>query len=102
LLLPGEMATFSSRDKEITISGFDVKEETGWKDGSLYFSNANEPHVFKRLERWYGVTIIIENESNKKWDYSAEFKHQSIHQVLTSLSFTMSFDYKIQNSNVYI
>lgn len=102
LLLPGDMATFHRRDEKIIISKFDAKEETAWKEGSLYFVNANEPQVFKRIERWYGVDIILENASEKKWDYSAEFRNQNIHQVLTSLSFTMSFEYRIENSNVYI
>lgn len=102
ILLPGDLANYQAQEKTFTLSRFDIKEQTAWKDGNLYFSNADEDEVYQRLERWYGVKFENRNNSGKKWDYSAEFKNQNIHQVLTSLSFTMSFDYKIENSNIYI
>lgn len=101
-LSPGEMATYDPYKENIVIAEFDKKEAVAWKAGSLYFSHAQELEVFKRIERWYGVNIHLENATDKKWDYSAEFKNQSINQLLTSLSFTMSFEYKIEDSNVYI
>lgn len=102
ILSPGEMATYDLYQENIVVSEFDEREITSWKKGSLYFSHAQEAEVFKRMERWYGVNIQLENSTKKKWDYSGEFKNQSINQILTSLSFTMSFDYRIKDSNIYI
>lgn len=102
ILSPGEMAHYGPIAKSMAIAKFDTKAVTAWKEGSLYFAHAHEAEVFKRIERWYGVDIHLTNASEKKWDYSAEFKGQNIHQVLTSLGFTMAFDYKVKNSNVYI
>lgn len=102
MLSPGDMATYEPDNKSITISKFDVEAATAWKNGSLYFANSNESEVFNSIERWYGVDIQFNNNSSKKWDYSGEFKNQNLHQVLTSISFTMAFDYEIKNSNIGI
>ena len=102
ILSPGDMANYNPHTKNVTVSKFDIQAITSWKDGSLYFTNSNESEVFNRIERWYGVSIQHNNSSSKKWDYSGEFKNQNLHQVLTSISFTMAFDYEIKNSNIYI
>lgn len=101
-LTPGESVNYNPGERNMFISKFDLKEKTSWKDGVLYFSNASEEEVYKRIERWYGVKIEKQNATPKAWSYSAEFKDQGLHQVLTSLSFTMNFDYKVNNSTIVI
>lgn len=102
ILLPGHRATYDPESKAFSLSDFDLKQETAWKEGNLLFVNAEAAEVFTRIERWYGVKMIPKNASDKKLNYSAEFKNQNIHQVLTSLSFTLAFDYEIKDSEILI
>lgn len=102
ILSPGEMARYNPSDKRMKVLRCNEKEVLAWKEGTLYFSHARESEVFKRIERWYGVKVELVNKSNKKWDYSGEYKNQNIGQVMTSLGFTMSFDYTIDDTTIYI
>ncbi len=102
LLLPGDKIQYEPQSKLFSLAQFDEREEIAWKDGSLLFAGAEAAEVFTRLERWYGVKVKFENASNKRLNYSAEFKNQNIHQVLTSLSFTLAFDYEIKDSQIFI
>lgn len=102
ILLPGRKAQYDPQSKTFSLSDFDVNAETAWKEGNLLFANAEAPEVFTRLERWYGVKIKFQNASSKRINYSAEFKQQNIHQVLTSLSFTLAFDYEIKDTDIFI
>src|SRR5690606_12857021 len=59
-LLPGERATYQSAIDFIQLDHFDVQEVLAWKDGVLYFKEANLNQVVQRLEDWYGVSIALE------------------------------------------
>lgn len=54
-----------------------------WKDQKLVFENETLADMVVRLERWYGKTLIIEDESLKQDRYSGKFEYnESIYQVL--------------------
>lgn len=101
-LKSGEGAELSIDDGILSTFTFDRKEYLSWKDGTLYFQQAQENSVVEKLERWYGISIILTNSSPKKWGYNGEFKNKSLKEVLMSISFAMDFDYTIKGDTVLI
>ncbi len=101
-LLPNRKALYVKGANQLITSDVVSGHETGWKEGIIYFNNASEKDVIKRLERWYGVDIQVENKSSAKWDLVASFNNQSLEEVLLSLSHTANFTYTINNKKVFI
>ncbi|MEX2336254.1 MAG: FecR domain-containing protein [Fulvivirga sp.] len=103
MLIPGEQAIYASGErKSLTKNTFDVQLETGWKDGIIVFKDESADNVFSYLEKWYGVKIAEVNQSSKKWNYSGQFQNMSLHGVLTSIGFTMGFEFLLKENNVKI
>ncbi len=102
-LQPGEYLEFDVRDNTTKKSKHNISQVIGWKDGHLTFDGDNLDEVVNKLERWYGVEIVIENRGKTAmWDYTSTFRNVSLENVLLSLSYTKQFDYRIETDKVTI
>ncbi len=102
VLVPGEQLVYSVNDQRSTVRSFNLKEVVSWKDGILIFKHATFDEVLYRLQRWYGVKVIVENRPKEKWDLTGEFKRQSLERVLDRMSFTENFQYTMDEKTVTI
>ncbi len=102
LLLPSEMATYEKGHKTLEKGSFDAEELLSWKDGVIVFKNADFEEVQERLERWYGVTFIINKKPNYQKEYKGNFTNKSLEDVLEGVSFSLGFKYKIEGKVVEI
>lgn len=75
---------------------------TGWRDHILIFENQKFTDVAEKLERWYGLNITIEDEVLRGQQFTGEFKHLSIRQVLNLLQMSTPFEYQINGTAVSI
>ncbi|MEK6479337.1 FecR domain-containing protein [Catalinimonas sp. 4WD22] len=101
LLHPGEGASFQS-DKGLSKYHFNPQQVLSWKEGIIYFKNADEFTVFNTLEQWYGVRFKKTNRTKKDWDYTGTFAKKSLEYVLLSMAFAMNFEYEITQKEVII
>lgn len=101
-LMPGEKASYHISTLYFKKQTFDSEEMLGWKDGIIYFKNANESDLVEKLKGWYGVDIQIKNQPTKTIDISTRFDNVSLENVLESLSYTLGFEYSIDNKKVII
>jgi transmembrane sensor len=99
-LVPGQELIFESETQEWKTGSFDVAKTGVWKDGKFIFENAGLQDVVKTLENWYGVKITLTNAEKVKWKFSGEYQNQMLENVLKSMSYIESFDYKIQGKQV--
>jgi ferric-dicitrate binding protein FerR (iron transport regulator) len=74
----------------------------GWKNGWLIFDEAPLEEVFKKMERWYGQKIIVEDESVYSKKLTAKFHEESISQVFGLMNQISLINYKIVDSIAYI
>ncbi len=107
ILLPYEMAVYHNHDKTLSKRIFEGTEVLGWKDGILYFHDANFNEVKEKLEQWYGVTFIFEGVTYPKKldpykDFNASYQNESLETVLEGLSFIFNFSFKIKDKVVVI
>jgi len=78
----------------------DIHLNTSWKDGYLIFENTPLEEVVKKMERWYGVSFIAKDPELLKYNFTANFKSESITQVLELLKITSNIGYSIKDSRV--
>lgn len=76
--------------------------ETSWLKNKLIFRNEDFASLAKRMEHWYGVNIIFNNDEVKQYHFNGIFETETIDQALAALQITEKFHYKIDKSNVFI
>lgn len=101
-LLPGEQLGYDKENQLLSKAPFDTDKVLAWKEGIIHLENKDQAAVIKTLERWYGVQIEIEGKSATAWSVTAKFNNQSLKSVLTSLSYTMGFEFEIKENHVLI
>lgn len=100
-LIPGEMASFKEEDAMNLRKGkFDPIKTTLWKEGKIQFQSKPLREILNSLERWYGVRFVINASDNRK--VTGLFNNESLKDILTGLSFSLDFEYEINNKNVVI
>lgn len=102
ILEPGEQASFNELNRQIVKETFDPSEVISWKEGVIYFKDADASEVFGYLEKWYGVEIREMNNPSTKWNYTGEFNNMDLHNVLASIGYTMNFEFKKEDKIVKI
>ena len=87
--------------KQVTKSAAkSVVEDTSWKEGFLLFDNTPMDVVIRKMERWYGVTVSINNARIAHFRITAEFDNESLTQVLEILKISSDIKYKVDGTHV--
>lgn len=100
-LIPGEMASFQENNSVNLRTGkFDPVKTTLWKEGKIQFQSTPFREILNSLEKWYGVRFVINAHDNRK--VTGLFNNESLEDILTGLSFSLDFEYQINQKNVVI
>lgn len=76
--------------------------ETAWMNNQLIFRNETLLSLSQRLERWYGVKIIIEDQQLAMLRFSGRADNISIEKLLEVLQSIQPFNYSMQDDVVTI
>ncbi len=76
--------------------------ETAWMNNQLIFRNETLLSLSQRLERWYGVKIIIEDQQLAMLRFSGRADNISIEKLLEVLQNIQPFNYSMQDDIVTI
>nr|WP_242067785.1 DUF4974 domain-containing protein [Cyclobacterium marinum] len=74
----------------------------GWKEGKLVFENENFTEVKVKLERWFGVEILVEGNKPNDWKVSTVYEKESLKNILLDLQYAKRFAYEINDNQVTI
>ncbi|MBD3631135.1 MAG: FecR domain-containing protein [Cyclobacterium sp.] len=100
-LLPGEMASVRfDAVSGLTKGTFDPDRTTLWKEGKIRFQSKPLREILQSLETWYGVRFETKAFDNRK--VTGLFNNESLEDILTGLSFSLGFEYQIDQKNVVI
>ena len=80
----------------------DERLNTAWKDGYLVFDATLISEVVRKMERWYGVTIEVTAPAILKEKFTADFKSESLTQVLDFLKISSNINYLITDEKVVL
>lgn len=76
--------------------------ETAWMYNRLEFKAENFETLAGKLQRWYDVKVIFEDETSKMLQFTGSFEKENIQQALLALSTANEFRYKINNNEIHI
>jgi len=84
------------------LNGDSSAVETSWVKNKLAFESETLEDVSGKIEKWYGVKIIIKDESLKEGQYTGEFEDETLQEVLGALKLTGDFKFEINKKEVLI
>ena len=81
----------------------EVEITTAWKDNTLAFQDATLEDISVQMERWFGIPIIIRDESLKKERFTGNFNNQeSVYQILDIINRSEAIQYTKQDKTIII
>lgn len=100
-LRPGQKAIF--KDGHLDVSPANLEMETTWTEKGFYFQSTSFEELVRRLERWYDVDIVIDNNAFEDITFTGKFRNkESIWQVLDVIKMTTPINYKAKEGKIYI
>lgn len=79
-----------------------VASEVLWTKNKLVFDGETLSEVALKLERWYGVKVIIRGEELKNTQFTGVFDDDNLTEVLYALQLSGDFKYVIKRNEVII
>lgn len=76
--------------------------ETSWVEDKLVFRNEELAGVTARMERWYNIRIMFDNDRYQQQRLTGYFKDQPVENVMKALQVTLGFQYKKENAMIHI
>jgi ferric-dicitrate binding protein FerR (iron transport regulator) len=73
--------------------------ETSWVNNKLIFRSKNFGDLARDIERWFNVTVEVQDTSILSKKFTGTFSNESITDALDFLSLTYPFHYKFSRSN---
>ena len=71
-----------------------------WREGIISFDDNTLDELAQKLENYFNVNIIIENQANKKIKYTGKFRiNDGIHHILRTLELRKEFTYTYNEKN---
>lgn len=102
ILHPGQKLTYHQATDKYVMEQVEANKLLSWINGELTFEQTNFAEICLQLEKWYHITIKVQNKQLMQKNITANFKGHSATQVLDILSATAGFNYKASNNIIHI
>ncbi|WP_119080629.1 FecR family protein [Chitinophaga alhagiae] len=76
--------------------------DAAWKEGKLVFDGDDFQRVVSKIEKWYNVTVVLENKNLYTTSFTGVFDNKSLTTVLNTLQETGKLAYRLENDTVYV
>lgn len=101
VMTPNQLVYVNKADLVWSAESCDAEMESLWTQNILKFENAPADKVFKKLERWYGVDIHVENLKAETF-YGFTLKTESLREILEIINKVSPIAYHINGEEVTI
>lgn len=101
-LIAGEQNRINITDGRMVVKNVKTELFTSWKENMLRFDNEPFAEVVKKMERWYGVKIILDKSLKYSENYTLTIKTESLRELMQLLKITTPMNYEINTDTVYV
>lgn len=77
-------------------------KELEWVRSRLDIEDETLGSIAGKLQNWYGIEIVIENEKVKSYRYSGVFENESVIKTLEALQLSYPFTFKVSENQIRI
>ena len=103
MVKPNQHASFNKKmNHKIKLRSCNPDQYSSWRFGKLQFRNEKLMYLIPKLERWYDVSIVNENEKIKSILFTGSFDNENILQVMETLKRNTGIKYQINNKQIQI
>jgi len=103
MLNPGQIATLDKNSNELKYTSGEISHTISWMQNKLYMDNMSLQEVCIRLERWYDISITLNDQSlGEKIHYTGVLKEQTVLDVLDALCRLSTIKYEIKGKSIII
>jgi len=99
-LKPKESFVIRGKMPPVLIKQADTSRQVAWKEGKIIFDSTPMQEVIKKLERWHGTEFILKDKEILNYKITANFRSESIVQIMEMIEFCSSISYKIEGNRV--
>ena len=100
ILKPGDRAVIEKTTGEMQIVNENIGKYIAWHTGKLVFDNTPMEEVATRLERWYGVEVVIQDKNILNYRFTTTFDNESIFHVIELLSLSSPIQMKYVQASI--
>lgn len=101
ILQPNEKAKMNYKDGILVKEQTDLRIETAWTRGDLFFRSESLSRIFKKIERFYGVSITYTGEMPAE-TFTGSYRETDIVQVLNNLQEHYTFTYEKNGNKLHL
>lgn len=77
-------------------------KEIAWVRSRLKIQDESLEQIARRLEQWYGISIVITDEKVKQYSYSGTFESETVIKALEALQLSYPFNFTVEQSRIVI
>ena len=100
LLKPGQQAIYT--EKGIEVKEVNAALYCSWIQDRFVFVSEELEAVTRKLERWYGVSIVNETGLVFTQSFSGEFDREDIHVAIESLCANLNITYTMDKDRIIL
>ncbi|MDJ1467479.1 FecR family protein [Xanthocytophaga flava] len=93
-LLPGDELIYDKTSHSVETRKVDLSTVRSWQNKRLIFKDTPIAEIAAQLERWYDVSIVIDNPALYSCHFTATFNQLTLEQTLELLSITTNLSYQ--------
>lgn len=101
-----QAANLDKKDFKITkldtLPHEDERIETAWIYNRLQFRGDSFAGLAEKLERWYNVKIIFDDEHVQQLNFTGSFEQETVDQAFAALKAAKAFDYEIHGKEIHV
>lgn len=102
VLKPGQQANYNIKSFQLLVKNVQTEIYSLWKNNELRFADISFAELIPRIERWYGVSIQLNQPINSKDRFTLTIKTESLRELLNMMKLTSKFNYEINGELVEI
>lgn len=98
ILEKNQWVTIRYDKTDVQLSKGDIWEKIAWKDDILVFDSEPFSEVAGKLERWYGIKIIIQDKALANKIVKGAYDDVNLNHVLESIQFILGAQYSMKGN----
>jgi ferric-dicitrate binding protein FerR (iron transport regulator) len=102
ILDPGKQMTYSKTDGQAHVTDFITEDITGWKANKLVFNYDSWTDAAKKLSRWYGTPVQLEDSTLLRCKLKGTFDNIPLSKVMEQIKMVSDISWKMQGNTMII
>lgn len=102
ILKPNQRAVYFKKTNTLNVEDTNPENLIAWRHNHLVFDETPFQEVLTQLERWFDITIHLNNEDYLDCELTAYIRNESLEDVLKLLETSHRIHYRIKGRDVFI